>query len=157
MTRRPREARDLRTLGPPMSSTMDELRFYLHLAAQMRQPCYDLHKLPGPRPYPVVGHIPSVMRPDYHVQMLDWANQYGGLYRFCLGFQWVVVISDPAVAVQVLGRGAGSVPRKCVGYQFFDLATNHLGRHSFFTTSDEAQWAAVRKAAAPAFSSANVK
>jgi hypothetical protein len=27
--------------------------------------------------------------------------------------------------LQVLGRGEGSVPRKCVGYQFFDLATNH--------------------------------
>lgn len=36
-------------------------------------------------------------------------------------------------------------------------ATNHLGAHSFFTTSDEAQWAAVRKACAPAFSSGNVR
>jgi len=26
---------------------------------------------------------------------------------------------------QVLGRGASSVPRKCIGYQFFDL----VGRH----------------------------
>jgi hypothetical protein len=36
-------------------------------------------------------------------------------------------------------------------------ATNHLGRRSFFTTSDEVQWAAVRKAAAPAFNLANVR
>jgi hypothetical protein len=36
-------------------------------------------------------------------------------------------------------------------------ATNHLGSHSFFTTCDEQQWAAVRKAAAAAFSTANVK
>ena len=36
-------------------------------------------------------------------------------------------------------------------------ATNHYGSHSFFTTSDEQQWAAVRKAAAVAFNSGNVK
>lgn len=35
------------------------------------------------------------------VQMLEWANQYGGVYKFSLGFQWVVVVSDPRVAVQV--------------------------------------------------------
>ncbi|EFJ44879.1 hypothetical protein VOLCADRAFT_94927 [Volvox carteri f. nagariensis] len=97
------------------------------------------------------------MRPDYHVQMLEWANQYGGVYKFSLGFQWVVVVSDPRIAVQVLGRGPDSIPRKCVGYKFFDLATNAAGAHSFFTTSDETQWAAVRKAAAAAFSSANVR
>ncbi|MEW5316638.1 MAG: hypothetical protein WDW38_007996 [Sanguina aurantia] len=97
------------------------------------------------------------MRPDYHVQMLDWANQYGGIYRFCLGQQYIVVVTDPAMVAQLLGRGEGSAPRKCVAYQFFDLATNHLGTHSFFTTSDEQQWGAMRKAAAPAFSAANVK
>lgn len=31
---------------------------------------------------------------------------------------------DPALAGRILGRGPGSLPRKCIGYQFFDLATN---------------------------------
>ncbi|MEW5304795.1 MAG: hypothetical protein WDW36_007381 [Sanguina aurantia] len=88
------------------------------------------------------------MRPDYHVQMLDWANQYGGIYRFCLGQQYIVVVTDPAMVAQLLGRGGGVCPTQ---------ATNHLGSHSFFTTSDEQQWGAMRKAAAPAFSAANVK
>jgi hypothetical protein len=33
--------------------------------------------------------------------MLEWANEYGGIYKFCLGCQWVVVVSDPGVAAQV--------------------------------------------------------
>ncbi|KAG2497951.1 hypothetical protein HYH03_004213 [Edaphochlamys debaryana] len=140
-----------------MSSTWDELAFYGTLASTLFQPKYDLPKVPGPPGHSALGNITAVMRPDYHVQMLDWANQYGGIFKFSLGFQWVVVVSDPAVAVQVLGRGPNSIPRKCVGYKFFDLATNASGAHSFFTTSDEGQWMAIRKAAASAFSSANVK
>lgn len=182
-------------------------------------------------------HLTAAARPAAR-QMLEWANTYGGIFKFSLGFQPVVVVSDPAVAVQVLGRAPGrAIPRKCVGYKFFDLvsagrrcacrrveegpgpgqvstgvvgkgragvspcaslwpglgrsriwagrmcafrvsatiaatdamapallpcpcrpqATNASGAHSFFTTSDEGQWAAVRKAAAAAFSSANVK
>eukprot|EP00198_Chlamydomonas_reinhardtii_P014061 XP_001703398.1 cytochrome P450 [Chlamydomonas reinhardtii] len=141
-----------------MSSALDELRFYGTLAATLLGPRYDLGRVPGPPGHPLLGNITAVMRPDYHVQMLEWANTYGGIFKFSLGFQPVVVVSDPAVAVQVLGRAPGrAIPRKCVGYKFFDLATNASGAHSFFTTSDEGQWAAVRKAAAAAFSSANVK
>ncbi|GLC33832.1 hypothetical protein PLESTB_000509600 [Pleodorina starrii] len=140
-----------------MSSTWEELCFYGQLASMIFAPKYDLPRVPGPPGSFALGNITAVMRPDYHVQMLEWANQYGGVYKFSLGFQWVVVVSDPRVAVQVLGRGPGSIPRKCVGYKFFDLATNAEGAHSFFTTSDEAQWAAVRKAAAAGFSSANVR
>lgn len=36
-------------------------------------------------------------------------------------------------------------------------ATNHLGLRSFFTTTDEEQWALIRKGTAPAFSQANIR
>ncbi len=127
-------------------------------------------------------------------QMLDWANEFGGVFKFSLGFQWVVVVSDPVIAVevgpgragrrtskgycncsldtflwmssrpcteapsvgrtpttatvawhsfnaaravpnilcvfrclQVLGRGPRSIPRKCIGYKFFDLVSGASG------------------------------
>lgn len=37
-------------------------------------------------------------------QMLEWAEQYGGIYKFSLGCQWVVVVSDPVMASQVRVR-----------------------------------------------------
>lgn len=61
------------------------------------------------------------MRPDYHAAALEWADRYGPIVRFSLGGQHVVLVSDPALAAAVLGRGAGSLPRKTVGYGFFDL------------------------------------
>lgn len=56
-------------------------------------------------------------------QVLDWANQYGGLFRFCIGHQYIVVVTDPVLVAQILGRGEASAPRKCVAYQFFDLVS----------------------------------
>lgn len=137
-------------------------------------------------------------------QMLEWANEFGGVFKFSLGFQWVVVVSDPAIAVevgpdgvgrcvplahkqgllqlyvpltcssgcrprcvctespsydrtytcfnsgnacsvpnvpcafrwlQVLGRGPRSIPRKCIGYKFFDLVSDGSGRLPRLQTS----------------------
>lgn len=74
-----------------------------------------------------------------------------------MGSQHMVVVSDPLVAARMLGRGANAVPRKSIGYQFFDLSTNHLSRSSFFTTNNEQQWAVVRKGTAQAFSHTNIR
>jgi hypothetical protein len=113
----------------------------------------------------------QLMRPDYHVQALEWANKYGGIVRFSLGGQHIVrgrsgaagagargrgsgkggppaaarargrpgpqgershpppphqpsrqvLVSDPQLAATILGRSAGSLPRKCIGYAYFDL------------------------------------
>jgi len=32
-----------------------------------------------------------------------------------------VLVSDPQLAATILGRGVGSLPRKSIGYGFFDL------------------------------------
>lgn len=136
----------------------EEVRFYLNLLRNnWLGPKFDLLKIPGPPGYWGAGHIPYLMRPDYHVQALEWANKYGGICRFSLGGQHIVLVSDPALVQTLLGRGPGSLPRKCIGYQFFDLATNHLGRRSFFTTTDEEQWLLIRKGTAQAFSQANIR
>jgi hypothetical protein len=55
-----------------------------------RRPSYDLDKVPGPWVHakPVVGNILECLRPDFHRQLLDWSDQYGGIYR--LKFLWQV-------------------------------------------------------------------
>jgi hypothetical protein len=52
---------------------------------------------------------------------LRWANKYGGICRFSLAFQHIVLVSDPEVASKVLSRGPDSVPKKSIGYAFFDM------------------------------------
>jgi hypothetical protein len=71
--------------------------------------------------------MPHLMRPDYHIQALEWADKYGPVTRFSLGGQHIVLVSDPRLAATVLGRGAGSLPRKSIGYSFFDLVGRGLG------------------------------
>lgn len=69
------------------------------------------------------------------LQMLDWANEFGGIYRFCLGYQWVVVISDPKLAMQASepwmnAWNAGLVSQPwstCMGVSC-RLAMGHLGQ-----------------------------
>jgi hypothetical protein len=68
-----------------------------------------------------------------------------------------VLVSDPAIAATILGRGPGSLPRKTFAYGYFDLATNHLGLDSIFTTTDEEKWQLIRKGTAQAFSHANIR
>lgn len=136
----------------------DGLRFYVNLLRNnVFGSSYDLYKIPGPPAYMFAGHIPYLMRPDYHVAALEWANKYGGIARFSLGPQPIVLVSDPALVQQILGRGEGALPRKSIGYSWFDMATNHLGLRSFFTTNDEDQWQLIRKSTAQAFSQANIR
>ncbi len=50
------------------------------------------------------GHFAPCPKRIQHIaplQMLEWANEYGGIYKFCLGAQYVIVVSDPAIATQV--------------------------------------------------------
>jgi len=39
------------------------------------------------------GHIPYLLRHDYHIQALEWANKYGGICRFSLGGQHIILVS----------------------------------------------------------------
>jgi len=103
------------------------------------------------------------------------SNSGNGIVKFWLFGQPIVVVSDPRVAAGVLARpgggfrGGGSahgassspscaLPQKSIGYSFFNLASSPLdGLRSFFSTTDEAHWARVRKACAPAFSLSKVR
>jgi hypothetical protein len=63
-------------------------------------------------------------------QMLDWANEFGGVFKFSLGFQWVVVISDPRVAVQVRRRRAASRHSRHTPHRLHQQTTSHLQQHA---------------------------
>ncbi len=79
------------------------------------------------------------------MQALEWANRYGGICRIALAFQHILIVSDPEVAAKVLARGPGSVPRKSIGYAFFDLVRRVLGRSCRRRAGLLAGWAAWRR------------
>jgi hypothetical protein len=67
------------------------------------------HVLPRGR----AGHIPYLLRHDYHIQALEWANKFGGICRFSLGGQHIILVSGACwswVCGRVRGACAGVLP-----------------------------------------------
>jgi hypothetical protein len=51
----------------------------------------------------LAGHIPYLLRHDYHIQALEWANKYGGICRFSLGGQHIILVSGDQGAARNRG------------------------------------------------------
>ncbi|KXZ54188.1 hypothetical protein GPECTOR_5g283 [Gonium pectorale] len=102
---------------------------------------------------PILGHVKYLLRPDYHRVVLEWTRKYGGIFRIRLLTDWTVVVTDPAVAGQVLSNIHG----RTANYALVDEVLGGPGKTSMFGTPNEAEWRNVRKATAPAFSMSNVR
>jgi cytochrome P450/nitrite reductase/ring-hydroxylating ferredoxin subunit len=61
-----------------------------------------LDDLPGPRGLPFLGNIHQLDLTKIHLILERWAAQHGPVYRFRMGSQRVVVLSDPRWCEQVL-------------------------------------------------------
>ncbi|KAG2482241.1 hypothetical protein HYH03_018824 [Edaphochlamys debaryana] len=114
----------------------------------------DLSKLPSPPASSwLLGHVPDLLRPDYHRVILQWANKYGKAFRVRVLTEWTVVVADPALAAQALTH----IPGRTANYTLIDEVCGGPGVVSMFGTLDEEAWRNTRKATAPAFSMANVR
>jgi cytochrome P450 len=69
--------------------------------------------------------------------------------------QQAVVVSDPHIASEVLLNVPGIQKSDIV--KVLDLVLSGSGHSSLLTASTNAHWQAVRKAVAPAFSTANIR
>jgi cytochrome P450/nitrite reductase/ring-hydroxylating ferredoxin subunit len=61
-----------------------------------------IEDLPGPRGVPLLGNALQVDLGKLHLILEQWAAQYGPMYRFRIGRDRSVVISDPDLVQQVL-------------------------------------------------------
>jgi nitrite reductase/ring-hydroxylating ferredoxin subunit len=61
-----------------------------------------LDDLPGPKGLPFLGNIHQLDLTKLHLILERWAAQHGPVYRFRMGSQRVVVLSDPRWCEQVL-------------------------------------------------------
>lgn len=85
------------------------------------------------------------------------AHKFGGLFRFRLAHLRVVVVSDPLLVQEVVGRGADVGPKAPAIYDGVDALFSEKGHRSFFSTHSREEWRLVRKGTAPAFSHDNVR
>lgn len=80
-------------------------------------------QLRGPPSRPIVGHLLELLSPSFHRTLSSWAGRYGTVYRInILGLPGLVV-SDPAIVSQVLGRHGHDLPKNVQSYHTLDLVS----------------------------------
>ncbi len=58
---------------------------------------------PGPRGYPVFGILPLITK-QFHLQLFDYARQFGRIVSLKMGSQLVVVLNDPNIIKKAFAR-----------------------------------------------------
>jgi cytochrome P450 len=61
-----------------------------------------LGSLPGPRGWPVLGNLPQIKSTRLHLQLENWAQEFGPFFRLKLGPRHVLVVADHQATASVL-------------------------------------------------------
>ncbi|MGD9603934.1 MAG: cytochrome P450 [Gammaproteobacteria bacterium] len=110
-----------------------------------------LSALPGPRGWPLLGNFPQVDFREFHRQLERWADEFGTPYRFQLGPNQFVVISDVESAATVLRERPHLFGRRVALEHIFD----ELGFNGVFSADDD-NWRRQRKIVITALNSSHL-
>tara|TARA_B100000809_G_scaffold251257_1_gene284584 strand:+ start:2081 stop:3481 length:1401 start_codon:yes stop_codon:yes gene_type:complete len=59
-------------------------------------------ELKGPKGLPIIGSIHKVELDSLHIQLENWADEFGGVYKLVLGPSKFSIITDPDIAQEIL-------------------------------------------------------
>jgi cytochrome P450 len=71
-------------------------------AVPAAKPLRRIADLPGPKGWPVLGSLPQVKPAQFHLQMSEWAREYGRFFRLQLGNRQILVVADHEAVTQTL-------------------------------------------------------
>ena len=61
-----------------------------------------LRDLPGPPGWPLLGNLPQIEPARFHLQLGDWARQYGRFFKLSLANRLLLVVADHRAVAAVL-------------------------------------------------------
>ena len=121
------------------------------LAARATRP-RSIAQLPGPKAWPLVGHLLQFDLPRLHRQLEDWAATYGPVYGLRLLRRDVVVLSDPEAIAAVLRARPDTWRRP----RNFEPIFRDAGAHGLFSAEGE-DWRRQRRMVMAAFDPAHLR
>jgi cytochrome P450 len=95
---------------------------------------------------------PAAPYAAYCRQLLDWSNQYGGIYRLKFLWQDALVVTDPVALAAIMGRGEGAMDKASLVYAPINRMCTPHGDANLLTSAADEHWKAIRKAVAVSFS-----
>ncbi|KAL3155121.1 hypothetical protein ABBQ38_011179 [Trebouxia sp. C0009 RCD-2024] len=120
---------------------------------------YDLHKIPGPAGWPLLGNALDVIGSKilHHHQLLtDWTQKYGQVFIWHLGLQPVLVVTDPDEVARLCNNSnkQANLPKWAKSYLITEARAPH---YSLFGTPNLEEWKSYRKTTNAAFSPENMR
>jgi len=110
-----------------------------------------LDSLPGPRGWPVLGNFPQVDFRRFHLQLEEWAEQYGDRYRMSFGPKKFMVTCEPGLAQELLKDRPDRFGRQLSIESVFD----ELGFNGVFSAERD-NWRRQRRVVTTALNSAHL-
>ncbi|CAD7697502.1 unnamed protein product [Ostreobium quekettii] len=138
--------------------------FVAGLASRWRRRAkYDLHRIPGPSAYPIVGNLPQMFSwkaPRPHLKVLEWMKEYGNIVKVSLpgvgGYH--LFVGDPEyLQNNVTGYGGNGMPKSPFYKELHKILSPVPGSSIFTSPEQDDHWKSVRKGVAKAFSTAALK
>jgi hypothetical protein len=85
-----------------------------------------LAHIPGPPGYPIVGHIPYLLKEPW-MRFAGFTTTYGPLYKLWIWHKLFVVIADPALVKRVFFDRRAIYPKDNWSYKFFECVGGGAG------------------------------
>jgi len=120
-------------------------------ASVPRAAAIDYAELPGPAGLPLLGIAHQVRGEQFHLQLEQWAREFGGRFRFSITHRHFIAITDPQAIASVL-RQRPEAFRK--GPRLVQVCKD-LGMHGVFSANGEA-WRRQRQLVMPALDPAHL-
>ena len=110
-----------------------------------------LSDLPGPQGWPLLGNFPQIDFREFHRQLERWAETYGAVYRFALGPNQFIAVSDVDAINHMLRERPHLFGRRVALEKIFA----ELGFNGVFSADDD-EWRRQRKIVITALNSAHL-
>lgn len=111
-----------------------------------------LRDLPGPTGLPVLGNLLQLDLKRLHTILEQWAETYGGMYRFQIAHKPVVAVSDTQLINEVLRKRPASYRR----FASIEPVLKEMGINGVFSAEGD-QWFRQRRTAMQALNTAHLR